>query len=171
MVLPSYDTSSFHWPNEIWTEPHGLSYIAETKETKSTLRKHSNFCNFRAKLKEAWWFVAVSLLFTVLYGLKQKSQMLFSRSNPTLCPTPVLVFLLSDAKSTWDHNIHYFCSLYTILAGYQSISCLNLEVPQYCTLVILGHTSEQLKYWPWKKSVEQNYNRAFYVCACMYVLL
>lgn len=36
--LPSYGTSSFHWPGGTWTELHGLSCRAETRETNTVLQ-------------------------------------------------------------------------------------------------------------------------------------
>lgn len=45
MILPSYGTSSFHWPGEIETELHGLSCRAETRETNIILQKQRNKIN------------------------------------------------------------------------------------------------------------------------------
>lgn len=86
IILPSYDTSSFHWPNEIWTELRGLSYTAETEETKGKLHT-SSVSYFRTKLDGAWGLVGVYLLFGVCsHGSGQKPQTLFLGSQPHLLP-------------------------------------------------------------------------------------
>ena len=43
MILPSYGTSSSHWPGGTWTEPRGLSCRAETKQAND---KSAVFINY-----------------------------------------------------------------------------------------------------------------------------
>lgn len=186
IILPSYETSSFHWPNEIETELRGLSYIAETEETKGTLHKIQLFQN------KTWRSLRVcSCSFDVNGNLRccswdhsltntNKHRWSFFKSHIlSNCSVRPKYFSSPSVSALWCWKyleLPYLSLLTSIyyynvrLVFHLLFVCLSLGVPQYCRLVILHYLGRaKILTLKQKQSVEQYCNGTFYVFACVCV--
>lgn len=74
-ILPSYGTSSSHWPSETWTEPHGPSCRATTTKKK--------------KQQQKFFFLFVTFIFVV--GILTLCSMQSDFNNKDAGPQRLLV--------------------------------------------------------------------------------